>query len=902
MQKKFMQLRQLLTSLRWLQRRMEWKLLGAFVVFNLGVLAITLWMVVLNRAHFLEIAKGQSLNYAQLVEQDVSALFGRLDQMLESTARIYPRLVLEHPRQAAEMVAEQRLQFPEVRDVVVADAQGRVVESRESQDGIPRPILSQRDYFIRLRDNPNLGLVITDPRQGTITGVWGILMARAMRDSQGQFAGVVVTQLTLQRLDRSFRVIDRRARGTFTLFSNDLKIVARYPERDPAGQLLIGRQLQAKQLPLWLASGAEEGSHRNLSTVDGVDRLFSYRRIAGYGLNVIVGLELEPYLQAWRFNVGVLGALVGLFLLSTNLFCWWLYRSWRSQKRAVHRLSALNQRLDREIFLNQTIINSSPLAIYTRDCAGIVTAWNPAAERLFGWRAEEIVGHPMKNVPQDRSQALRDRVLAGETIMDFESVRLRKGGEAFDLSTTMAPLEDGSGGVSGYLSISTDISSRKAAERQVEFLAYRDVLTGLPNRLLLQDRFVQVTAHADRCRHKVALLFLDLDNFKTINDSLGHSAGDMFLQEIARRLGACVREMDTISRQGGDEFLLVLSDLSGADDVTPVLLKVKESLQTPFAIDGHELVTSASTGVALYPDDGCDFETLFKKADTAMYRAKDGGRNSYRFFDAQMNVEAVELLHIKSGLQRALVQGEFVLHYQPQFDLRTGTMLGVEALLRWQHPEQGWIPPSRFIPIAEDSGLIVPIGEWVLREACRQAMRWRAQGLPPLVMAVNLSAVQFRRSDLRQTVLDALQSSGFEPHLLEMELTESILIGDTEGVLASVRQLKQLGIKLSIDDFGTGYSSLSYLKRFDIDKLKIDQSFVRNLAIDSEDAAIVRAIVQMASSLNLLTIAEGVEDADTLAQLQSFGCDEAQGYYFARPLGAEALAAFMAQHRAKPIR
>jgi EAL domain-containing protein (putative c-di-GMP-specific phosphodiesterase class I) len=312
-------------------------------------------------------------------------------------------------------------------------------------------------------------------------------------------------------------------------------------------------------------------------------------------------------------------------------------------------------------------------------------------------------------------------------------------------------------------------------------------------------------------------------------------------------------------------------------------------------VDGHELTTSASIGVALYPDDGRDFETLLKKADTAMYRAKDAGRNHYRFFDEQMNVEAVEHLHLKSGLRRALAQGEFELHFQPQFELASGRVIGVEALLRWRHPEDGLIPPSRFIPVAEDTGLIVPIGDWVIHEACRQAMAWRAAGLPPLIMAVNLSAVQFRRGEVQQTIAQALQATGFDPHLLELELTESVLIGDTETVLTSVRRLKQLGVKLSVDDFGTGYSSLSYLKRFDVDKLKIDQSFIRDLASDPDDAAIVRAIVQMAGSLNLRTIAEGVEDAATLALLREFSCDEAQGYHFARPMAAQSFVNFMAQ-------
>lgn len=441
---------------------------------------------------------------------------------------------------------------------------------------------------------------------------------------------------------------------------------------------------------------------------------------------------------------------------------------------------------------------------------------------------------------------------------------------------------------------------RTVAEHQMEFLAQHDALTALPNRLLVEDRFGQATGFADRSRHKVALLSLDLDRFKSINDSIGHSLGDALLQQIASRLRDGLRDTDTLSRQGGDEFLVLLPDLEDGDATIPVLGKLMECLQAPFHVEGHELATTASIGVALYPEDGTDFSTLLKHADMAMYQAKETGGNSYCFFDPRMNVEILENLAMRNGLKLAVERQELVIHYQPQIQLATGHVVGAEALIRWQHPSFGLVPPGRFIPVAEDSGLIVPIGAWVLHEACRQAMAWQAAGLPPLVMAVNLSAVQFKRGNLRQTVVEALQGSGMAPDLLELELTESILIQDTEGVLATVQALKNLGVKLSIDDFGTGYSSLSYLKRLAVDKLKIDQSFVRGLATDAEDAAIVHAIIQMAHGLKLETIAEGVEDAATLEGLRQFQCDEVQGFHYARPMPAEEFARYLATHRARP--
>jgi diguanylate cyclase (GGDEF)-like protein/PAS domain S-box-containing protein len=552
-------------------------------------------------------------------------------------------------------------------------------------------------------------------------------------------------------------------------------------------------------------------------------------------------------------------------------------------------LQSSNQRL-------QAIIHYSPLAIYTRDLAQIVTGWNPAAEKMFGWSESEAIGQPLRIVPKDRLKELEDlssRLLKGEVIDRVELIRQRRDGSSIHISMSLAPLRDTSGQMNGYLAISADITDRKLAEKKIEYLAYHDALTGLPNRLLLQDRFEQAKAHATRANNHLAVLFLDLDNFKIINDSMGHDAGDALLKQIAKRLSSCVRETDTISRQGGDEFLILLSDLALADDAAPVLVKIIEQLQIPFQSEGQEVATSVSMGVAIFPQDGTSFEALLKKADMAMYQAKEDGRNTYRFFDEAMNVEAVEHLFIRNSLRRAQGRDEFVLHYQPKIELDSGAITGAEALIRWNHPELGLVAPNRFIPVAEESGLIVPMGTWVLGEACRQVFEWNKKGNCSLSIAVNLSAVQFKRGDIEKSVRQALEVSGLEPSLLELELTESILIQNVESVLANVKRLKALGVKLSIDDFGTGYSSLSYLKRFDIDKLKIDQSFVRDLATDPEDAAIVRAIIQMARSLSLRTIAEGVETEAMLQQLRDFGCNEAQGYYFARPMPAVEFASFL---------
>jgi diguanylate cyclase (GGDEF)-like protein len=432
-------------------------------------------------------------------------------------------------------------------------------------------------------------------------------------------------------------------------------------------------------------------------------------------------------------------------------------------------------------------------------------------------------------------------------------------------------------------------SQRTIAEERLAFLAHHDVLTGLPNRLLLRDRFDIAAAQAERDSTKVAMLFLDLDNFKQINDSLGHGMGDQLLVALAERLRGCIRESDTICRQGGDEFIVLMGGLTEADSVARVAQKMLETIAEPFELADHVLTTSLSIGISLYPDDAGDFDTLSKNADSALYHAKDSGRNAYSFFASGMNVDALAHMQLQGRLRKALKNEEFLLHYQPQLDIASGRIIGVEALVRWQPPEGPLVPPGSFIPVAEQSGLIIALGEWVLFEACRQAAAWQAAGLPPIVIAVNLSALQFRRGNILATVTAALARSGLPARYLELELTESILLQDVDAAMTTLHRLKDLGVQLSIDDFGTGYSSLSYLKRLAVDKLKIDQSFVRDLATDADDAAIVRAIVQLGHTLQLTVIAEGVETQRQLAFLTEYGCDEAQGYLFSRPLPADAI-------------
>jgi diguanylate cyclase (GGDEF)-like protein len=432
--------------------------------------------------------------------------------------------------------------------------------------------------------------------------------------------------------------------------------------------------------------------------------------------------------------------------------------------------------------------------------------------------------------------------------------------------------------------LAAEMEERKAAEKQVQFLAYYDPLTGLPNRTLLRDRMTIALASARRRGERVALLFLDLDNFKNINDSLGHTAGDFLLTEVAKRLKKWTREQDTVARLGGDEFIVVLTGVKESADVSITAERIVNEIAKGFVIRESQLTVTCSLGISLFPDHGSDVDALVKNADVAMYSAKENGRNGLQFFTQKMNAQVLEKSTLENRLRRAVENQELFLVYQPQVDFSTGAIVGVEALLRWQHPELGLVAPDRFIPVAENTGLIIPIGEWVMRTACAQACQWQKAGLPALTVAVNVSPVQFRQNTFPQLVKRVLCETGLSPQYLDLELTEGLIISSPEVVLSAFQELKDMGVKLSIDDFGTGYSNLGYLRRFPVHKLKIDRSFVRDLVSDPDDASITSTIISMARNLDLKVIAEGVENEGQMTFLRAHHCDEFQGFYFSKPL------------------
>ncbi|MGD1021187.1 MAG: EAL domain-containing protein [Candidatus Sulfotelmatobacter sp.] len=536
------------------------------------------------------------------------------------------------------------------------------------------------------------------------------------------------------------------------------------------------------------------------------------------------------------------------------------------------------------------LLEAAPDAMVVVNQDGEIVLLNVQAEKQFGYRRDELVGQKVKNIiPEGFAErliadALRsaEDALAQQIGMGIELNGRRKDGSEFPIEIMLSPLE----GAEGILVTAAirDITTRKKAEALMIHSSEHDFLTGLPNRMLLNDRVNQAILLALRHRRRVAVLFLDLDGFKHINDSLGHPTGDKLLQSVGKRLVDCVRGSDTVSRQGGDEFVVLLSEEEDSEDASITARRMLRGVAEAHFIDQHDLHVTCSVGISLYPDDGLNAETLIKNADTAMYQAKENGRQTYQYFKPAMNVRAVERQSIEEGLRRALERQEFVVHYQPKINLKTGRITGAEALLRWTHPIRGPVSPAQFIPVAEDCGLILPIGTWVLRQACQQARAWVDAGLPLGTMAVNISAMQLRSENFLEGVFAILHDTRLDPRLLELELTESVLMKHAESTASILTALRDRGVQVAIDDFGTGYSSLSYLRKFPIDALKIDQSFVGQITTVPDETIIVKAVIGLGRSLKLRVIAEGVETQEQLAFLQAHQCDEAQGYYFSRPV------------------
>jgi diguanylate cyclase (GGDEF)-like protein/PAS domain S-box-containing protein len=567
---------------------------------------------------------------------------------------------------------------------------------------------------------------------------------------------------------------------------------------------------------------------------------------------------------------------------------------------AINDISA-SRNSAQQLRLATSIFEHNLEGIFITDNNYIIVSVNPAFCTITGYSPSEIVGQPQSKLRSRRHddsfyQAIRESI-EKHGQWQGEIWNRRKNGEIYPELLAISAVPDEAGDATHYIGISLDITERKLAEEQIHQLAYFDTLTGLPNRLLLMDRLEMLINQSYREGRQLGVLCLDLDHFKEVNDTLGHAGGDTLLQSVAQRLNACVREGDTVARLGGDEFVIIVTNLSRAElgEVAQIAAlvaeKIKTTLSNPFLFENNEVLITPSMGIALYPSDADSAADMIKNADAALHHAKSQGRNNYQFYSKQMNTLTLERLSLQNDLRKALERNELEVHYQPQVDIGSGFVTGMEALMRWKHPTQGWIPPVKFIPIAEETGLILTLGEWLMKTVCAQMKVWQMAGLlnDSQRISINVSPRQFKQGDFSKIIEKILNETALSAHRLELEMTEGMLMHNTESTLAMLNQLKILGVKLSLDDFGTGYSSLSYLKRFPLDVLKIDQSFVRDITDDPNDAAIVTAIIAMARSLKLKVIAEGVETSGQFTHLKDQGCHGFQGYFFSKPLPGEGM-------------
>ncbi len=610
-------------------------------------------------------------------------------------------------------------------------------------------------------------------------------------------------------------------------------------------------------------------------------------RLAAPGIPVLViGADEDRHTPRLVIDAGARD-----YLLTRHLDSYWL-------PHAI--VQAIHQRPSDEALVAETERVGATLSfmgdgLISTDVSGSIAYLNRTAEAMTGWSLVEAGGRPLNDVLEIIDSVTRARAVIQVTWAGTEAQEpslvpcslLRRDGTECAIEHSAAPIHDHRRRVVGTRIVLRDTSAVRALALRMAHLASHDQLTDLPNRLLLADRLARALGLAERHSGRLAVLFIDIDRFKLINDTLGHLIGDELLRSVAKEVSMCVRSSDTVSRYGGDEFVVVLAELQHAEDAAKGAQKIIATLARPHTFSGHEIQTTVSIGISVYPDDGQDAETLLTRADMAMYHAKEEGRDGYRFFEPRLNIRAIKRQSIEAGLRRALDHHEFELVYQPKMNLKTGAVVGIEALIRWHHPNRGLLDPIEFVAIAEDCGLIGPIGRWVVHAACQQAQSWNDAGLAPIPVSVNVSGVEFRNRGLLKNITETLQATSLDPSQLEIELTESTLMTDADATTSVLHGLKALGVQLTIDDFGTGWSSLNYLRQFPIDALKIDTSFVREVTTDAKAALIVGAVIRLGKSLTHRVIAEGIETQEQLAFLQTEECDEGQGYYLSRPLNAQ---------------
>jgi len=777
--------------------------------------------------------------------------------------------------------------LPGIRVLNAVDASGQIRLSNCSE--LLGQQLGHRDYFLRARDASTTDALFVSAPFRTLLGAWGVTLVRVVKGPDGAFGGIVGATLNPDYFQTLLHSVSYSQDMVTAIIHGDGLIFTMEPKRG---------ELSGKNLNLpgtYFSAHRDSGKQENLfsgtlyATND--QRLMIFKTFQPEQLQlekpliVLAARRLDAITSDWRTHTRYQTA---TFLTITLLAALALVVYQRRQRQLLQESEAVNAHL-RKLQLG---VENSASGVLITDVNGTIEYVNRKFTQVTGYTAEEAVGHnprilKSESTPREVFQELWSTILQGED-WHGELLNRRKSGEVYWSVASISPLHDEHGQLTHFIANVEDINDRKNAEATIEHLAYFDPLTDLPNRRMLQDRLEQGLKRSRRQDSGMALLYIDLDRFKHVNDSLGHPAGDRLLKELSRRLLAALRDDDVVCRLGGDEFAVILHDIHHEEDVVPVVNKLLRTIEQPVVLEEGELFISASIGVSLYPKDGEDAKTLEKHADMALYHAKDEGKNTFRFFREELNSGVQERIAFDQGLRHALARQELRLHYQPKLSLATGRVVGVEALLRWESKEFGLVSPLSFIPLAEENRLIVPIGDWVLRTACQQQVAWCQQGFD-LNVAVNLSAVQFKSPDLIDRVAAVMAETGIRPDQLELELTESALVEEPDKVVRVLKRLRGLGCGISIDDFGTGYSSLSYLKAFPVSVLKIDRSFVQDLTDDSGDRAIAQSVVNMADNLGMQTVAEGVETPEQQEILMQIGCTFVQGFMYARAVPAEQL-------------
>jgi diguanylate cyclase (GGDEF)-like protein len=841
------------------------------------------------------------------VEQTLVGMIDGIDFALQVSAEEINRQIASgHPDEdfINHFLKKQQQRLPYLDLLRVANEKGEAIYGQGVVKAA-RVSLSHREYFKQLRNDPSIGMVIAEPIIGAISQQWIWLMARRIDQPDGSFGGLVYASIFIDEIVRMFDQIKMSPGSVIALLDHEMRLVAR-TTFNSSTPLPIGKTTMSPAFAEAFRLNPLEGTFDTGDhSLDGVHRLYCYRRNPKYGFMVQVGSPMSDITAQWQRQAMIVIEVLAAFMLAALTFARSLGRSWQRQEDDIatletavaERTSQLNeqrQTLNELYNRHELATTAGNIGIWDWYVPENRLVWDDRMFRLYGTRPAEFSGgyDAWKNAlhPDDQAScehALRS-ALAGEQSFCIEFKVIWPDASIHHLFGTATVKRDENGTPLRMTGINYDITEQKQAHERIEFLAFHDTLTGLPNRHLAQDRLQQGLAVANRHHTMLAVLYLDLVKFKYVNDTHGYTVGDLLLKKVAKRLSSCLRAEDTLCHLAGDRFMVVLPDVKLLNQVSNACERILAHIAEPFDVEGIRLVTLFCIGVAVAPQDGADSETLMRNADTALHEAKKGRQGSYRFFEQQMKTNLEHYIQTRNALHLALERHEFELYYQPQIELRSGRVVGVEALLRWNRPGHGVAMPGSFIGIAEESGLILAIGRWALREACRQAAVWQTSGGRNLAMAVNLSALQFRVGTLEEDVIAALADSGLNPSLLELELTESTLLECDKTIMSTIARWKAAGIRLAIDDFGTGYSSLAYLKHFNLDKLKIDRSFIVDLQHDDDSRAILLAVIQIAQALKLTTVAEGVEDMALVDQLKAMGCDLIQGYLYSRPLAAPA--------------